>query len=55
MSKKGKKRKQFSSIKKHKSDGRILRTIPVDMDKKISFIDWERDLMPEHIWIDLLD
>ncbi|MFH1237941.1 MAG: DUF5677 domain-containing protein [archaeon] len=54
MSKKGKKRKQFSSIKKHKSDGRVLRTIPRDMDKKISFIDWERDLMPEHIWIDLL-
>lgn len=50
MGKKNKKR--FSSIKKHKSNGKVLRTMPIDM--KINFIDWERDLMPEHIWIDLL-
>lgn len=54
MGKNKKKRKQFSSIKKHKTDGRVLRTVPIDMSKKVNFIDWERDLMPEHIWIDLL-
>src|SRR3989338_1260345 len=52
MGKKSKKKKRFSSISKHKSDGRMLRTMPADM--KVDPIDWERDLMPEHIWIDLL-
>lgn len=52
MGKKNKKKNRFSPISKHKSDGRTLRTMPVDM--KVDPIDWERDLMPEHIWIDLL-
>ncbi len=52
MGKKSKKKKRFSSISKHKSDGRMLRTMPAEMN--IAAIDWERDLMPEHIWIDLL-
>lgn len=46
MSNKNKKKKRFSSINKHKSDGRMLRVMLADM--KVAPIDWERDLMPEH-------
>jgi hypothetical protein len=47
-----KKKKEFSPISKHKQQGGVLRTKASELN--FNMIDWERDLMPEHIWIDLL-
>jgi len=55
MSKKKPKKKRkttFTPINKQRRLGSELTTPLSDMD--IEAIDWERDLMPEHIWIDLL-
>ncbi|MDR4503719.1 MAG: DUF5677 domain-containing protein [Candidatus Scalindua sp.] len=48
QSKKG----NFTSIAKHKRSGNVLGTVASDLNMKI--IEWERDLMPEHLWLDLL-
>jgi len=50
--KKRKKRKEFTPISKHSQKGGILKTRASELN--FNMIDWERDLMPEHIWIDLL-
>lgn len=47
-----KKKKRFTPIFKHKQEKGTLKTKGSEMP--IEWIDWERDLMPEHIWIDLL-
>lgn len=54
--KKGKRRKpnkgNFTPIAKHKRRGSVLSTVASDLNMEM--IEWERDLMPEHLWIDLL-
>ncbi len=57
MSKKKKNKKKkvkggFTPIARQKRVGSELTTQLSDMGMEM--IDWERDLMPEHIWIDLL-
>ena len=47
-----KKEKEFTPINKHKRKGKILERIPSEMN--IKELNWERDLMPEFIWLDLL-
>jgi hypothetical protein len=49
---KKKKRNNFTPIAKHSQKGGVLKTKASDLN--FDMIDWERDLMPEHIWIDLL-
>ena len=49
---KPKQKSKFTPIDKHKFSGSVLTTQLTDSN--MSIVDWERDLMPEHIWIDLL-
>lgn len=52
--KKGKRRNKgnFTPIAQHKRRGSVLSTVASDLNMEM--IEWERDLMPEHLWIDLL-
>ena len=47
-----KKREQFTSLNKHKRHKSTFQHLLAGMNMEM--IEWERDLMPEHIWIDLL-
>ena len=47
-----KKKSNFTPIAQHKRSGNILSTMASDLNMQM--IDWERDLMPEHLWIDML-
>ena len=47
-----KKKKGFTPISHHTRQGDVLKTKVSDLP--IEMINWERDLIPEHIWIDLL-
>ena len=50
--KKGKGKNQFTPIHEHKRNGSKLLSQWSELNTKM--IDWERDLIPEHLWIDLL-
>lgn len=45
-------RKKYSSVKSHKRDRSKLK--PPLSQLNMEMIDWERDFLPEHLWIDLL-
>lgn len=47
-----KKKGRFTPVAKHRRQGSVLSTVASDLNMEL--IDWERDLMPEHLWIDLL-
>lgn len=47
-----KRKNQFTPINKHKRDGSKLTSEWSDLN--LQMIEWERDLIPEHLWIDLL-
>lgn len=47
-----KSKKRFTPIAQQKRSGSALTTSLSDLGMEM--IDWERDLMPDHIWIDLL-
>lgn len=46
------KKGNFTPIAQHKRSGSVLSTVASDLNMEM--IEWERDLMPEHLWIDLL-
>lgn len=46
------KKGNFTPIAKHKHAGNVLKTVASELNMEM--IEWERDLMPEHLWIDLL-
>jgi hypothetical protein len=47
--KKIKKKEQFTPLKKHRREGSLLKTALSELN--IEAIDWEKDLLPEHLWI----
>jgi len=47
-----KKKKNFTPISKHSHEKGMLKTKLSQLNMQM--IDWERDLMPEHLWIELL-
>lgn len=47
-----KKKKKFTSIKEHKRYKSLLRSPLSELN--FERFDWEKDLLPEHLWIDLL-
>jgi len=49
---KRKSKKNYTPIAKQRRIGSKLRTAATDLN--FDMIDWEKDLMPEYIWIDLL-
>ncbi|HDH43931.1 MAG TPA: hypothetical protein ENG66_00785 [Thermococcus sp.] len=51
MAKKEKRRKKHSSISDHFRKGTKLVPQLAQLGSKIEFIQWDRDLVPEHLWI----